>query len=280
MAVDNILLCLDEWLVEKDNDSLRCTICWHVLYQPVNLSTCSHTFCLHCLQAHVKEHSAPTCPQCRTPLSATIHSVLSSTDCSLVINGSCNFQLAKLKVSCPHCGEWKDSLGTNRANVIAHHNVCPQLPVCCSLGCGQLIARDQLGDHEDEECPRRLVWCEHCDEQFTHEALAAHVINKTECADCHLCKLGCGVPVVDKYAADHITNYCSHRLVLCPVCNKRFKQRHLEQYVQSNLVDHLMSLAGQITTLTTDNAALRRRVELLEASPPRKRVKLDGQRDG
>jgi len=99
MSIRSDLL-LDDWVVDQAiKESLTCAICYDLLYQPVNLSTCSHTFCLHCLRACVRQ-SRSKCPLCATPFSSNIHAVLSTTDC---ISGFCNEQLRKVKVSCPHC---------------------------------------------------------------------------------------------------------------------------------------------------------------------------------
>ena len=263
MAADIAPLCVDDWLDNSEADSLTCSlecaICLNLLHQPVNLATCSHTFCLRCLQANVKDNSSPKCPQCNTLFTNTIVSVLSTADC---INGFCNFQLSKLKVSCPHCREWTGMLGVDRANITAHYSECSQLPVSCSLGCGELIPRRDLAAHRADQCSQRLVECKLCDMQLVFELLASRLIGDKECTNCHLCAQSCGQSVLDSSADDHVANRCPHRLVECPICNERVEQRHLEHHMQANLVAHLSALAA----IKADNAALRQQVADVQQS--------------
>ena len=320
---------IDEWVVDEAvKESLTCSICLDILLQPVNLSTCPHTFCLRCLHDHIS-HPEPTCPQCAIPLSPNLSSLLSTNEC---INGFINEQLRKVRVACPHCHEWTGILGVNRANVIAHHaecgevlllcavgcglsiprneiavhesDECPQrlvrcercnepvplesipqhhindlecdnchfcthdcgelvldsgktthdtycgyFPLLCDVGCDQLIQRSELRVHESDECPRRLVECERCNEELPFEVLAEHHINDRECENCHLCDQGCGGLVLDVDAAEHNQHNCSHRSVDCPMCEEELQHHQLEAHLQTNFIHHFTTLCSNRTSL-------------------------------
>ena len=210
-------------------EELTCIICLELLYQPVSLSTCPHTFCLPCLRTHANT-SAPKCPSCNSPLSSNIRSVLSTSDC---ISGSCNEQLRNLKVSCPHCHGWSGILGVNRTNLIAHRTECGQYPVLCRVGCRQLIARSQLEVHERDDWPRRLVECERSHERVRSESLEKHQFNERECEKCHDCALGCGELVLDKVKEAHISYHCLRRMVKCLGCDVELEHRHLESHLHA-----------------------------------------------
>ena len=258
---------IDDWVVDE-HESLNCSICLDILYQPVNLSTCSHTFCLHCLQKLVQDpNSSPACPECKTALSSSIRSILSTPDC---INGWWNEQLRKLKVACPHCKAteaWTGTLGIDRANAIAHRGECGYVPVPCSLGCGQSIARSSLTVHEKDECTKRSVQCDRCNQHFPVDAISAHLINDKECGNCHLCKLGCGQLLLDTLAAAHVKEACTHRPVLCPICNASVQHHLLDHHLQTNLVQH-------ITQLAKDNASLKQQLSLASSTVAQQDMKV------
>ncbi len=47
-----------------------------------------------------------------------------------------------------------------------HKNGCPYEDEEC-LACGGSIQRRLLEKHHDEECPKRIIECEHCQDEFT-----------------------------------------------------------------------------------------------------------------
>ena len=237
---------IDVWVVDQGvKDSMMCAICHDILYQPVNLSTCPHTFCLHCLRNYIKQGQPPLCPQCITPLSSNIKSLTSTDDC---ISGLINEQLRKVKVACPHCHEWDGILGVNRTNLIAHRDECGEFPER-SEDCGQSYPCPQSDTHYDEECPKRLVQCERCEEWIVAEDISQHHINDRECENAHICALGCGELVPDVDAAQHSDEVCSQLSVNCPVCNVKLQHHQLEAHLQTNLVSHFIDMAEQCTAL-------------------------------
>ena len=197
---------VDEWVSADVRADFTCAICADVLREPVNLSTCSDTFCLRCLREYV-EHSVahPNCPVCAVPLASDIKSLLSAAAC---INGRCSEQLRKLKVSCPHCHVWQSTLGSTRVHIDAHRSECGEFPLPCSVGCGVSIARSQLAEHEREKCPKRLVVCDRCGGQFASKQLASHHIGERECERAHLCERGCGMVVLDSNWFGHMHEDC------------------------------------------------------------------------
>ena len=255
---------VDEWVADEEvREALTCSVCLDLLYHPVRLSTCSHTFCLHCIRAHASQPH-PNCPQCVRPLPSNIGSLLSSDEC---IDAASEKQLQQLEVTCPYCHHWTGVLGVDRTSLVTHRNECGDYPLICGVSCGQSIARSKLAAHERDECPQREEECERCNERLPIESMARHHVNERECENCHVCALGCGQLVLDRCVADHRNHHCQNRSVQCPTCGLSLEQRQLEAHLHTNFVDHFAKLASdnlsfrvQLAAMADEMASLRRQL--------------------
>lgn len=50
--------------------------------------------------------------------------------------------------------------------------------VLCTLGCGERVRQEQLGDHADQTCPLRKTSCEACGLPVPHHRLDEHVAER------------------------------------------------------------------------------------------------------
>ena len=191
---------IDQWVVDPQlREWLTCAICCDILYEPVNLSTCPHTFCRHCLHAHVHSQHAK-CPLCNVRLSRNIHELLNVDDC---ISGARNEQLRKARVACPECEEWTGTLGANRQHVIAHRAACGAFVLECEKKCGQSLPRRAMAQHEEEECRRRTVQCPRCSTSMTAAELSKHHVGERLCKNTAFCQSGCGEVVLQSERQEH-----------------------------------------------------------------------------
>ena len=129
-----------------------------------------------------------------------------------------------------------------------HLDTCGYVYEACKLGCGELLKREELVIHEDENCPQRFVKCNHCDEKIKSCELDGHLKRclkmKVSCDLCgtkmtredlelHLryhcgmvqgmCKLGCGVILTRDELRIHEKENCPQRFVKCDHCNTKIK---------------------------------------------------------
>ena len=130
-----------------------------------------------------------------------------------------------------------------------HLKTCGYVYDECSLGCGKVLKRLRLKVHEIQDCPLRIVECEHCGEEFKSCELPTHLdvcpkmevscelgCSKEVCREnmaqhleqeCGLmvdtCKLGCGVELTRDELKIHVTDTCVQRKIPCEHCGVDFK---------------------------------------------------------
>ena len=154
--------------------------------------------------------------------------------------------ISLLKCCCPLVYRGCDWLGTLN-DCEAHLETCGYVYDLC-LGCEELLQRNELKFHEKENCPQRIVECEHCRKDFKSCELPKHLDEcpkmEVSCKLCdivmcrvditqHLeqecglvvetCKLGCGVELTRDELKIHVTDTCVQREIPCEHCEVNFK---------------------------------------------------------
>ena len=180
---------------------------------------------------------------------------------------------------CPKMKMWCDLCGTKmiREEMELHFkHYCGMVKEMCKLGCGVELTRDELRIHEKENCPQRLVNCDHCDKKIKSCELNDHydVCPKMEVScdlvgcdtkitrekmelhlkhDCGMvketCKLGCGMELTRVELVIHEKEKCRRRLVKCDHCDEKIKSYQLSGHydvcpkmnVSCNLCDTKMT---------------------------------------
>ena len=92
-------------------------------------------------------------------------------------------------IRCEHCYKhftFRDS---------ANHHKCPKMKLSCELKCGEIVCRENMAQHLEQEC--------------------GLVVG--------MCKLGCGVVLTRNELRKHVTDTCVQRLIICELCNGDFK---------------------------------------------------------
>ncbi|XP_063240199.1 E3 ubiquitin-protein ligase NRDP1 isoform X2 [Bacillus rossius redtenbacheri] len=135
------------------DEELVCSICSGVLEDPLQAPVCEHAFCRGCIQEWISRQ--PTCPVDRQPItSAQLRPV------PRILRNL----LSRLCITCDNAGHGcgcvvkLDSLASHL--VECEHN--PKRPVPCEQGCGLVIPKDELRDHN---CVRELRALIHTQQQ-------------------------------------------------------------------------------------------------------------------
>ena len=123
-----------ESFVETPPDSMLCPICYQVLKEPQMVHCCSEKFCEPCIQ-QVRLAGKP-CPMCRTE------------GFQVMAERKLRGRVMDLAVFCSNRGsgcQWKGELRSVNQHVTAS---CGYEVVACQHGCGAMLQRRQLTEHE------------------------------------------------------------------------------------------------------------------------------------
>ena len=140
-----------------------------------------------------------------------------------------------------------------------HLDTCGYVYETCKLNCRKVLRREELERHEKENCLKRQVKCDHCDENFISRELDRHLKKcpkmKVSCIlvgcgtkitreemelhlkhDCgmvqEMCKLGCGVELTRVELVIHEKENCPQRQVKCDNCDEIFKSLELNGHLE------------------------------------------------
>lgn len=130
------------------DEELICPICSQVLEHPVQAPKCEHAFCLTCIMEWLSHQ--PTCPVDRIGIS--------SSELQPVPRILKNL-LARLVIACDYAGTGCQAM-VKLESLQSHVQDCehnPQKPVSCEQGCGLVIPKDNVKDHNCVKELRSLI---------------------------------------------------------------------------------------------------------------------------
>ncbi|XP_074650058.1 E3 ubiquitin-protein ligase NRDP1-like [Tubulanus polymorphus] len=134
-------------------EELLCPICSGVLEDPLQVPPCEHAFCAGCIREWLTR--MPTCPVDRNPITSNQLKPAPRITRTL---------LSKLNISCDNCQFGCTSI-VKLDMLQAHLQECdhnPKKPVHCDQGCGLVIPKDELKDHNCVRELRNLVQQQQC----------------------------------------------------------------------------------------------------------------------
>ncbi|KAG1788016.1 uncharacterized protein HD556DRAFT_1405973 [Suillus plorans] len=245
--------------VEQPNSNLICCICHAPFTNPTTARTCLHTFCHDCIAVAV-QHS-PQCPIDRSSLSLDDLSPANPIvkhlvdeliiECPNRVSGCTQtFQRqllsAHVKDSCLYveipCSEEQCDKLILRKDVGKHKDACVYRSTQCD-GCGTTIKYSDLSTH-NSECPSKSAMCSFCFEEFPRSQSQAHAAT---CLDyeipCTQANNGCSWTGPRHQLSDEHVLSCPYEAI------KGFF------FINS----------AQLSSLNTENAALRQKVYALES---------------
>lgn len=145
-------------------------------------------------------------------------------------------QCDKRIIQCDYCHE----------NIVAdsleyHLGDCDFVPLLCENQCGRETPRRHLRLHLTEECPKRLVGCEHCGEELEAALLKEHYV---ECEKYPvLCPYDCGVSCTRSHIEKHLDKGCMKLHAPCRydkiLCNYQGYPGDLRDHEQNDCVHHV-----------------------------------------
>jgi len=130
------------------DEELLCPICSGVLEDPVQAPQCEHAFCSSCINEWLSRQQ--TCPIDRQPIMPVHLKAVPRILRNL---------LARLYISCDNASYGclvviKLDMLTSHLEECEHN---PKKPVICEQGCGQIIPKDELKDHNCVHELRTLI---------------------------------------------------------------------------------------------------------------------------
>ncbi|XP_063412847.1 E3 ubiquitin-protein ligase NRDP1-like [Mytilus trossulus] len=126
------------------DEELICPICSSVLEEPLQAPACEHAFCAACIQEWLTRQ--PTCPVDRNPITPNQLKPVPRILRNL---------LSRLQITCDNVGYGCTAV-VKLDMLAAHLQECehnPKKPVHCELGCGLVVPKDELKEHN---CVREL----------------------------------------------------------------------------------------------------------------------------
>lgn len=243
--------------VEAVPEELACSICMKVLCEPHLVNCCEQQFCKNCLEKWLGRSNS--CPHCR------------STDFSHILMKQASRKIKELKVYCPNkqhgctatfkVSECEEHLSTT------NDRGCLYILVKCPNHCSTELPREQMKTHLEKECPKRSIFCFHCNLQGEQRyIMGEHLIS------CPLvpvsCPKGCKLTVLQKNVESH-RDSCPLEPIPCPFsslgCKSVICRRDMQQHVEGNMLQHMTELTSSHCALQAQHAALQEEHAALRA---------------
>ncbi len=216
----------------------HCTLCTHILSDPVLTDCCGQLFCHDCLTEWLQMQK--TCPHCR------------EANFKFIVDKRMKRVIDSLKIYCPNRSKGCDEI-TALGECNKHLKKCLFVEVSCTKKCGERILRKELRYHEDNKCPDRLVQCQYCKKNGMHKK----VTSKSHLDTCPClsisCPNNCGHEQMQRKNLAGHQKVCPLEPVKCPFfeagCTKTILRKNLIAHKASNKERHLELVMTQTARL-------------------------------
>ncbi len=216
--------------IDSVSEDFYCKKCTLVARRLVYTSCCEETFCYTCI-VDTKNQDKP-CPVC------------GEEEFSMVEFKKYQNKVKQLQVYCNMkergCG-WSGTLDQLDSHLDPDLDNCQYVDTKCPLNCPQVIPKNKVEQHVDQECTKRPHICQHCGFKATYEEVVdTHL---PECKYVALqCPNMCGVSCEREVMEDHM-KICRLEEVECEFkgvgCEDRFIREDQEEHARDNNLKHL-----------------------------------------
>jgi hypothetical protein len=202
-------------------------------------SQCGKVFCPKCTEDWAKKNN--TCPNCKQgQFTENLRGV--KANCKLI------FSLMKeLMIKCPSnsgcnwIGDW--------SNMEAHSHVCQEIEAKCENGCGLVLKRKLMSNHNASECIMRNIKCNFCNVPIVYKILTEHTYfcekNPNRIKKCIFYEIGCTFQGTAPQITDHIKNSTEDHMNLLIKDNKRLK-------IELNILENKCKNGHTLTEVKTN----------------------------
>ncbi len=207
-----------------------CTLCTHILTNPVLIECCGKLFCEGCLTDWLILQRQKKCPHCQ------------EVNFKFIKDKRMKRVIDSLKIYCPNRSKGCEKI-TTQGECNRHIEKCLFVVVSCTKKCGEKMLRKDLQDHEENKCPNRRVPCQYCNRDVMHKEITA----KSHLDKCLLFPISC--PNNCEHEQMQRKNLARHQKV-CPLepvkclffeagCTKTILRKNLAAHKASNKDRHL-----------------------------------------
>ena len=212
-----------------------CHICTFVACKPQQVSCCGNVFCKSCLEELKSKGQQFICPICRHDLT---NNYFNDRRADLEINSLQIYCTNKKESNDNNTCQWTGNL----KDIEDHLKVCPYQLIDCTNKCGEILQRQNLQHHLNNECLKRQVSCQYCQTVATYEEI--HGDHIKECPDYPIIcdNKGCNKVTKRHLMEDHY-NICPKQVISCQYknigCNVKMKREDQEKHEEYNMKKHL-----------------------------------------
>ena len=244
---------------EKPGDDLECIICKNLSRDPHQSKCCGHTMCHSCADTWKRRNN--TCPNCRESPFLTVEDPRTKR------------YITGLSVYCPYytsgCN-WEGSLSSAKAHLT--EKCAHAMITCTNEGCGAMLHREDLLQHQQEECYQRHLPCPCCSMHGRpieglgiQEPLTYAYIITQHYPKCPAWPMRCPNNMfcfVDDLTRgtlqDHIDNNCPEQVISCQFaeagCTVRVKRKEMADHIQQSTKAHLLTLLADYVRVKKEHA--------------------------
>ena len=217
--------------VDPPPNDFICPACNNILKKPTLTDCCGKHYCAWCLSSQDDAKNAkPFCHHCEKYCQYTIMDKIKWS------------KILELDVTCPFSNRgclWTGELGERSTHLTGN---CDFIDVDCTNECGEHLVKNELAEHIEFLCPRRVTACPYCKESGEYEMIFGK--HKEECLDFRVyCPNNCGKDLKQRFLKQHLSE-CPKAAVECNYryagCMEVVQRKDLENHLQLNSNKHLL----------------------------------------
>ena len=230
----------DAVFVVELSERFTCPVYQLALKEP-QLTKCGHHFCETCLHNYLdsRRQCYHSCPTCRSKLDPS----------KIFPNNAMKREILDLNIKCDQLKKGCQWVGELRSRE-DHDEQCPYVDEECSNECGEIVIRRAMENHLQEQCPRRMTRCEHCDLRMEWNELEHHY---EKCPDYPVeCSYNCGETLPRHKMAEHVGHQgtCPKSILDCKLkdvgCLFRGNRQELVKHGKDDADSHCSLLASEL----------------------------------